>query len=108
MEEKRVTIQGVVVEETSTITFVEVCNQFNVTEEFLKEIMEHGLFQSESAELLEMSFDQKSISKIRSAQRLQEDLGVNIPGVVLVLELLEEMEALRKELHILRHHVNPF
>jgi hypothetical protein len=29
--------------------------------------------------------------------RLERDLGINVPGVALVLELLEELEELRRE-----------
>jgi chaperone modulatory protein CbpM len=106
MEKKKTVIKGIIVEET-TISFIEVCNKYNLTEKCLIEMVEHGLFPS-SQELQRMEFDRKTLARIRSARRLQTDLGLNIEGAVLVLELLEEMESLRNELHILRHHVDPF
>jgi len=39
-----------------------------------------------------------SLRRIRCAQRLEEDLGVNTPGVALVLDLLEELERIRARL----------
>ncbi len=101
-------IQGIIIEETSTISFVEVCKQHNLNEQSLMEMVEHGLFQPSSQGLQRMGFDLKTLAKITSAHRLQSDLGLNIEGAVLVIELMEEMESLRKELHILRHHVDPF
>jgi chaperone modulatory protein CbpM len=39
-----------------------------------------------------------SLRRIRCAQRLEDDLGVNTAGVALVLDLLEELEELRTRL----------
>ena len=38
------------------------------------------------------------LRRVRRAQRLQRDLGVNTPGIALALELLEEVESLRARL----------
>lgn len=40
-----------------------------------------------------------SVRRVRCAQRLEQDLGVNIAGAALALELLEELERLRARLH---------
>jgi chaperone modulatory protein CbpM len=39
-----------------------------------------------------------SLRRIRCAERLEEDLGVNSAGAALVLDLLEELERLRTRL----------
>jgi len=36
-------------------------------------------------------------TRARIALRLERDLGINVPGVALALELLEELEQLRRE-----------
>ena len=36
--------------------------------------------------------------RARTALRLQRDLEINLPGVALALELLEELDRLRREL----------
>jgi chaperone modulatory protein CbpM len=36
---------------------------------------------------------------VRTSTRLQQDLGVNLPGVALALELLERIEQLERRLH---------
>jgi len=93
-------IAGVLMDENTTISFVEICQKCNISEEMLQDMMEHGLFPSHS-----MSVDQRTFVRIQSACRLQQDLGINLPGVVLVMELLEELEHARDELKILQHHV---
>lgn len=98
-------VAGVLMDENSTISFVEVCQRCNISKEALEEMMDHGLFNDQQIQKKEMHFDVKSLLRIQSACRLQQDLGINLPGVVLVLELLDELEQVRNELKILHRHV---
>jgi chaperone modulatory protein CbpM len=41
-------------------------------------------------------FDGIAVVRVQRAVRLQQDLGVNLPGVALALELLDELETLRR------------
>jgi len=43
-----------------------------------------------------------ALRRARTALRLQRDLEINLPGVALALELMEELEALRRELQSFR------
>lgn len=106
MEEKKI-ITGVIVNENTAIsfTFMEICTKCKLTEETLVEMVEHGLSPQEKKPVKQRYFDYKTLVRIQSAARLQNDLGINIPGAALVLELLDELEAMRNELSILRHHV---
>lgn len=98
-------IAGVLMDEDSTISFVEVCQKCNISEEMLLDMIEHGLFSSSPPRNKISDVDQRTFIRIQSACRLQQDLGINVPGVVLVMELLEELEQAREELKILQHHV---
>jgi chaperone modulatory protein CbpM len=98
-------ITGIIVDDNMTISFTEVCEKYHVPQETLLEMMDHGVFQQVTKALTQMHFDRKTLSRIQSIQRLQEDLGVNIAGAILALELLDELESVRNELRILRHHV---
>jgi chaperone modulatory protein CbpM len=40
------------------------------------------------------------LRRARTALRLQRDLEINLPGVALALELMEELERLRRELRM--------
>lgn len=97
-------LTGVLIEE-ETYTFVEVCEKYELTKQMLEELMEYGLFQLRTKNIQQESFDSKILSRIQSARRLQNDLGINIPGVVLALELIDELEVLKKELQILKKHI---
>ncbi|OGV27531.1 MAG: hypothetical protein A3F18_07990 [Legionellales bacterium RIFCSPHIGHO2_12_FULL_37_14] len=93
-------ITTVVFDEDATYTLVEVSEELNISAELLNEMQEYGLFEVID-ERHEALIDQESLRKIESACRLHQDLGVNLPGVVLALELLDEIEDLRQQLAIL-------
>lgn len=95
---------GILIEETETISYTEVCHKYNIPEQLLSELMEHGLFANKSTRLEQLKLNQQELRKIESAFRLHQDLGINLPGVVLAIELLEKIEKLDEELAILRKH----
>jgi len=43
-------------------------------------------------------FNGISIRRVQTAKRLQHDLGINLAGVALAIELLDEIESLRTRL----------
>lgn len=92
-------------EQAGVLSFTEICQAYHIPEEVLTELLEHGLFSHITEPLAHVDFDLHMVNRIQSARRLQGDLGVNIPGVVLVLELRDALEAVRSEMEILRRHV---
>lgn len=95
---------GVLVEESETISYIEVCQKYNISKELLIEMMEHGLFANHSMRLEELALNPKELRRIESAFRLHQDLGINLEGVVLAIELLEKIDKMEHELLILRKH----
>ena len=104
--DKHVIVASVVQEEDATWSLVEICQTYRISEELLSEMLDHGLFPHQKKSIEQLSFDRSMLDRIQSARRLHSDLGVNAPGVVLALELLDELERLRSELGILRRHVD--
>lgn len=105
MENNRV-ITGILMDEnTDAISFTQACETYHIPEEFLIALLEHGLFDTMNRPIKQANLSLHMIKRIRSARRLQDDLGVNLEGVVLAMELLEEIDRMREELSILRHHV---
>lgn len=97
-------ILGLLIEEKTTFSFQEICNQYAISQKLLIEMLEQGLIPKESIQTTHITLDQKALCRMESALRLHRDLGINPPGVTLAIELLEEMEKMRNELDILRKH----
>ena len=98
---KEQVVVGLVIQES--LSFIEVCNQYYIPKELLIDMMEQGIF-SPNIGVSEARLNPRDIHKMESAFRLHRDLEVNLPGVALALELLDEIEELRKELEILHKH----
>ena len=105
MDDKTI-VTGVLLDENTTISIVEVCRSCRISEDELLEMIEHGLFELKIGHPKDMGVDHNVFRRIQSARRMQHDLGINLPGVVLVLELLDELERVHNELNILQHHVD--
>ncbi|KTD42494.1 chaperone modulator CbpM [Legionella quateirensis] len=97
-------LTGMLIEETTTYTFVEVCHRYHIPEDLLIEMIEYGLFPNQPTDPKNIMMDQKALRRIESAFRLHRDLEINLPGVALALELLEKIEKMQNELDILRKH----
>lgn len=94
-------IIGLLIEES--ISFKEVCHKYNIPKELLVEMMEYGIFPTDTTRE-ENHLNPDDLRRMESAFRLHRDLEINLPGVALALELLDKIDSLRKELDILHKH----
>lgn len=97
-------IVELLIEDPQTINYNDICARYNISKELLLEMMEHGLFSNQSMQIEQLHLSSDELAKIETAFRLRHHLGVNLPGIVLALELLDKIEHLDGELSILRKH----
>lgn len=97
-------VVGVLVDEYK-ISFVEICEIYKISEEQLLEILDQGLISDISYVNPKLEFDRQKLERILRALRLQYDLGINAAGVVLALELMDELDTVAKELDVLKKHM---
>ncbi len=93
-----------VVSETFELSIEDMSAHCQLPVEVIVELVELGLFEAHTTSLA-LRFDAEKLSRVQSAARLLHDLKINTPGVVLALELLDEIEALRQEISILQRLV---
>lgn len=91
-------LSGEILEEQVDMTLAELCRSCNISAEHLFELVEQGVVEPRGRQPASWRFAGVSIQRVRCAQRLQRDLGVNTAGVALVLDLLDELEQMRERL----------
>jgi len=91
-------MEMVVLDEETRITLAELCRICNVRGEVVLEMIEEGVITPQAGPPAQWCFTLEAVDRVLRAMRLQRDLRVNLPGCALVLDLLEEIEALRREL----------
>jgi chaperone modulatory protein CbpM len=95
------TLHGQLVEEETIITLEELCRNCTVKTEEIIVMVEEGILdpqgaRPEPAAAAKWRFHISSVKRVRVVVHLQRDLGVNLPGAALVLELLDKIAELKK------------
>jgi chaperone modulatory protein CbpM len=67
-----------------------------VDERHILELVHEGVLNALDAEATEWRFTGAALRRARLALRLERDLEINLAGVALALELMEEIEQLRR------------
>lgn len=91
---------GIIVENGATVSFAELCRVCAMPAEQIITMIEFGVVDpiNPKETSSRWQFACSSVLRIQKAQRLQHDLGVNLEGAVLALELLDEIKQLREQL----------
>ena len=89
-----------VVDETVDFTTAELCRSCGVHAEIIVEMVEHGILEPRGTTHTRWSFRGNSLRRATTALRLQRDLGVNLAGAALALDLIDEIHTLRRRLRV--------
>lgn len=83
-------------DDTVEFSLAELCSVCRVSEETVVEIVAEGIVEPTGGEPGQWRFTGIALARIQRTLRLQHEFGVNLPGAALALELLEELERLRR------------
>lgn len=92
------TLTGILLDEQTELTLTELCRACSRPAEWVIELVEEGVLEPAGREQSHWRFHATSLQRARAATRLQQDLGINLAGVALALDLLDEIETLRARL----------
>ena len=92
----RETLRGVILDESVTLTLDEVCEVCGIQESVVIEMVQEGVAEPLEADSATLEFSGFAVTRLMTARRLQRDLHINLPGVALALELLDELTELRQ------------
>ena len=82
-------------------TLEEICERCAVSAEKVILFVEHGITEPVGDSVLEWRFTAAGLMRLRKALRIQRDLDVNLPGLALVFQLMDEMDHLSRRLDYL-------
>jgi chaperone modulatory protein CbpM len=93
---------GTVIEEDS-LTLGQLCRACGVHADWIISLVDEGIIEPQGEDIRLWRFSGASLVRARTALRIQRDLGVNLAGIALVLDLMEELESLRAHMKTLGH-----
>ena len=100
-DEMQPQLSGINLEEQTGLTLADVCRACAVHAEYIIELIEEGVLVPDGNAPVSWRFTGTHMHRATVSLRLQRDLGVNLAGVALALQLLDEVEALRARINAL-------
>jgi chaperone modulatory protein CbpM len=91
-------LPGAIFEESAVLTVRDLSRMCAVDERHIVEFVEEGVLTTVEVNTTEWHFSGAALRRARLALRLERDLELNLAGVALALELMDELEHLRREL----------
>lgn len=87
------------------LSFDELCERIGVSPEYIDEFIAYEIVKPSSEQDEEIVFDAEQLRRLKAAIRLKHELEVNMQGIAIILDLLEEMDSLREESELLKKHL---
>lgn len=91
-------LSGTLLDERTHLSLEEISNACAVRTEWIVDLVAEGIIEPSGTERAKWTFSGTSISRVRIARRLQNDLEINLAGVALAIDLLDEIETMRARL----------
>jgi len=84
----------VILDDAEEITLADLSRACRVHAEWVIELIEEGVIEPRGPGRPQWRFAATTVVRVEKARRLQNDLGVNLAGVALALQLLDRIDAL--------------
>ncbi|MFK5915152.1 MAG: chaperone modulator CbpM [Woeseiaceae bacterium] len=100
---KEIILNGILLDEETELSLNDICNACSSPAEWIIELVEEGAlelleFKMHRYQQTQWRFSVNSLHRARTAIRLQRDLGINIAGIALALDLLDEIKILESRM----------
>ncbi|WP_286251412.1 chaperone modulator CbpM [Marinobacter shengliensis] len=94
-------------ENGNTFTLREVCERGDCHAEFVIKLVNYGIISpvEDITEAREWQFDMAALARLQKALRLQRDLKLNLPGLAVSLDLIDEVNDRRREVARLNQQI---
>ena len=90
------------IDEQTTFTLADLCRSCAIEAELIEDLVEQGILEPTGRRGRHWCFPSRSLKRTRITLHLQRDLGVNLAGAALALDLLERIEVLDAQLRAIK------
>jgi DNA-binding transcriptional MerR regulator len=88
--------------EQLTVEHLAACTGLHPTR--IEYFVEYGLIEPRTRLGSQLFFDTACIARLRMIERLRRDLGANLAGIAVILDLLDRLATLQREVEQWRKH----
>ncbi len=101
---KQEILNGLLLDEHNELSLNDLCRACSSSAEWIIELVEEGVLEPIVYQQTQWRFSANSLQRAHTAMRLQRDLSINLAGVALALDLLDEIRTLESRLHCIENH----
>ena len=91
-------LTGTLVDAETSLSLDQLCRLCGADTAVIVELVEEGILPASGAAPPTWAFEGAALSRARRALRLHRDLQINLAGVALALDLMDELDLLRRRL----------
>jgi chaperone modulatory protein CbpM len=99
-------IEAVIFDEQLTLTLVELSKACNVHAEWILELVDEGIIDPLKKDTIHYHFSATCLKQALAVKNLHRDLGINLAGASLVLDLKQEIDQLNTQIQVLKCEQN--
>ncbi len=92
-------LTGQVLDDRDVVTLSELCRSCTVETETVIMLVDEGIIEPVGERTEQWRFSVGSLRRVKTVIHLQRDLGVNLAGAALALELLDRIRRLERRLN---------
>jgi len=93
-------LSGIVLDELEQLTVHELASLCACETDWIVDLVEEGIIEPVGQDVPDWRFAGVSVLRVRTAIRLNQDLDVNLAGIGLAIDLLEEVNDLQARLKL--------
>lgn len=105
MSEKRLIPIGEILDEHFELTLTELAQRGSVHIDLIIELVQEGVLEPQGERPEQWRFTGPDLIRLHRALNLQRDLDLNLPGIALAIDLLEELDELRAKIERMERHM---
>lgn len=98
MKDSHAVITATLIDDDQLFTLADLCRACDVHAEMISEMIDFGIIEPCGDVAPKLQFSGSCLWRVSTVVRLQSDLGINLAGAALALDLLEELRDLRQQL----------
>jgi chaperone modulatory protein CbpM len=90
------TLTGQLLDDSDLVTLIDLCRSCTVETETITTLVAEGILDPLGEDVEHWRFSISSLRRVKTVIHLQRDLGVNLAGAALALELLDQIAELKR------------
>ena len=104
---RQTTLHAQIVDDGYELSLRQICREQGVTSSIVISLVREGVLKARGRTPRDWRFAPAASRRLRTAMRLRDTLDLNVPGVALALQLLDEIEVLRTRVNTLESLLDP-